>query len=54
MDDIHNPAEYDQYEEIFTYGWRLFMNADDRVRNNIPLFKWFYMNHDMNILYNGE
>ena len=49
MDDIHTPEEYDFYEEIFVDGWRLFLNADERIEKHMPHFNWFYMNHDYTI-----
>ena len=53
MDDIHDPAEFDRYEEVFN-SWKLLMNADDRVRENIPDTNWFYMNHDLNVIFNEK
>lgn len=53
MDDTYPPEEFDRYEEIFD-SWRLLLNADERVRQGIPDTNWFYMSHDLNIIFNGE
>lgn len=54
MDDIHTPEEYDVYQEIFEDSWRILLNADDRVRYGLHPNNWFYMSHDLNILYNHK
>ena len=53
MDTEYTPEEFDRYEELFD-DWRLLLNADDRIRYHVPEVNWFYMSHDLNIIFNGE
>ncbi len=53
-DETYTPEQLDYYESLFDDGWRLYLNADERVEYNLPVQNWFYLNHDYNILYNGK
>lgn len=53
-DEEYTPEQFDYYESLFDDGWRLYLNADERVDFNLPVQNWFYLNHDYNILYNGK
>jgi hypothetical protein len=48
------PALLEEYDEIFGDDWRLYLNADHRVEQEIPATHWFYMSHDLNIAYNNK
>ena len=53
-DEEYTPEQLDYYESLFDDGWRLYLNADERVDFNLPVQNWFYLSHDYNILYNGK
>lgn len=48
-DKEYTPEELGMYDELFTDGWRLLLNADERIEQEIPRIKWFYMSHDLTI-----
>jgi len=49
MDDTHSFEEWEYYKELFTDSLRMFLNADERVERELPVFNWFYMNHDFTL-----
>ena len=49
MDDIHTDEDWGYYALLFEDDWRVFLNADERIEKHMPIFNWFYVNHDYTI-----
>jgi len=53
-DTEYPPELLEEYDELFGDDWRLLLNADHRIEQNVPPDHWFYLSHDLNIAYNNK
>ena len=48
-DREYTQEELGEYDDLFTDGWRLLLNADERIEQMIARNRWFYMSHDLTL-----
>ena len=53
-DTKYPPDIFKDFDSLFGSNWRCLLNGDDRVKYSVSSKNWFYLSHDLDIIYNNE